>query len=87
VILLAAGIALVVWLLIGIYFTYSISRPLLRITPATAAIRAVIASPRVRNLRLAIEGKHHQSAGGVVKRPFQALGYFDEQRIIVEFNA
>jgi signal transduction histidine kinase len=35
VILAAAGTALLVWLLIGFYFTYSVSRPLLRITEAT----------------------------------------------------
>jgi signal transduction histidine kinase len=35
VILVVVGTALVVWLLIGLYFTYSVSRPLLRITAAT----------------------------------------------------
>ncbi len=35
VVAIAVGVALVVWLLIGFYFTYSISRPLLRIMDAT----------------------------------------------------
>lgn len=35
VILTVVGTALAVWLLIGLYFTFSISRPLLRITAAT----------------------------------------------------
>jgi signal transduction histidine kinase len=35
VILIMVGTALVIWLLIGLYFTYSVSRPLLRITAAT----------------------------------------------------
>jgi signal transduction histidine kinase len=35
VILIVVGTALVIWLLIGLYFTYSVSRPLLRITAAT----------------------------------------------------
>ena len=35
VILIAAGTALLVWLVIGFYFAFSISRPLLRITRAT----------------------------------------------------
>lgn len=35
VVAIAVGVALLVWLLIGLYFTYSISRPLVRITAAT----------------------------------------------------
>jgi signal transduction histidine kinase len=35
VILIVVGTALVIWLLIGLYFTFSVSRPLLRITAAT----------------------------------------------------
>lgn len=38
VILLALGTALLVWFLIGLYFTYSVSRPLLRIRAATRDI-------------------------------------------------
>jgi signal transduction histidine kinase len=38
VFLIVLGTALLVWLVIGLYFTFSISRPLLRITAATARV-------------------------------------------------